>query len=124
MEKNENQLTFIDEQGNEVLCEILFTFNSEEFNKNYVVFVADDASNTVGAASFIENGNQGQLEPITTDEEWELIEDLLEQFVEQMEQQQGGCHCQGECTCGEECECDGECDGEEECTCGCHKNSN
>jgi len=37
MEKD-NKLTFIDENGNEVLCEILFTFESEEFGKNYVLF--------------------------------------------------------------------------------------
>jgi hypothetical protein len=30
----------------------------------------------VAAASYTENGNQGSLEQITTDEEWELIEDL------------------------------------------------
>ena len=34
MENKENQLTIIDENGNEILCEVLFTFNSEEFNKN------------------------------------------------------------------------------------------
>ena len=114
--------TLIGEDGSETRAEILFTYHSKEFNKNYVVFVADDASNTVGAASFIENGNQGTLDPITTDEEWELIEDLLEQFV--AEQQNGHSCCHGEgCDC-EECDCDGECDGEEECNCGCHKNAN
>ena len=116
MEKN--YFTLISEDGTETRAEVLFTYYSEEFNKNYVVFVADDASNTVGAASFIENGNQGTLEPITTDEEWELIEDLLEQYVAQLEAVEGcACNC-------EECDCDGECDGEEECSCGCHKNAN
>ena len=38
MENLDNKLTYIDEDGNEVLCEILFTFNSEDFGKNYVLF--------------------------------------------------------------------------------------
>ena len=34
---DENQLTVIDENGNELLCEILFTFDSDDYNKSYVV---------------------------------------------------------------------------------------
>ena len=33
-----NQITIIDEDGNEELCEILFTFESEEFGKSYVLY--------------------------------------------------------------------------------------
>lgn len=110
MENKENQLTFIDEQGNEVLCEILFTFNSEEFNKNYVLFYpvgseAEDGSIEVMAASYVEaeDGTCGELQDVTTDEEWELIEEMLESFSEE------------ECDC-EECEED-----EEHCCCCDHK---
>lgn len=112
-------ITLINEDGSETLAEILFTYFSEEFNKNYVVFMPEDGDG-VAAASFTENGNQGSLEQITTDAEWELIEELLEQYVAQLEATEG-CGC-GECDC--DCDCDGECDGEEECTCNCHKNSN
>ena len=74
----ENQLTFIDEQGNEVLCEVLFTFSSEEFNKNYVLFYPvgsedEDGSINVMAASYKETEDgAGDLEEITSDEEWDL----------------------------------------------------
>ena len=115
--KNENQLTFIDEQGNEVLCEILFTFNSEEFNKNYVLFYPvgsedEDGNLDVMAASYVENedGTCGELHDIETDEEWELIEDVLADFAEE------DCDCE-DCDC-EECDCE-ECDEEEE-HCCCH----
>lgn len=112
-------ITLINDDGSETLAEILFTYHSEEFNKNYVVFLPQDGEG-VAAASYVENGNQGSLEQITTEEEWDLIADLLEQYVQQLEATQG---C--ECGCGcEDCDCDGECDGEEECTCSCHKNSN
>lgn len=110
-------ITLINDDGSETLAEILFTYHSEEFNKNYVVFLPQDGEG-VAAASYVENGNQGSLEQITTEEEWELIENLLEQYVQQLEATQG-------CECGcEDCDCDGECDGEEECTCSCHKNAN
>jgi len=108
MENNENRLTFIDEQGNEVLCEILFTFNSEEFNKNYVLFYPvgseDENGNIeVMAASYIEteDGTCGELQEITTDAEWELIEEMLQSFSE------------------EDCDCE-ECDEDDEHCCCCH----
>lgn len=115
MEK-EKQLTFIDDEGNEILCEILFTFESKEFNKNYVLFYpateAEEEDIEVMAASFMpgEDGD-GELQPIETDEEWELIEEVLGQFDEDLD-------------CGEDCECDHEDEDEEEhdheCCCG-HK---
>lgn len=111
MENNENRLTFIDEDGNEVLCEILFTFNSEEFNKNYVLFYPvgsedEDGNITVMAASYTENedGTCGELCNVETDEEWALIEEMLESFSEE------------ECDC-EECDCEEECEDEHCCCC-------
>ena len=80
-------MTFIDEDGNEVLCEILFTFESKEFNKNYVLFYpvgGDDDEIEVMAAAYIplEDG-EGELLPIETEEEWQMIEEVLDQFSEE-----------------------------------------
>ena len=33
-----NQFTMIDEKGNEIVYDVLFTFESEETNKNYICF--------------------------------------------------------------------------------------
>ena len=85
-------ITLINEDGSEtkaeVLCEILFTFNSEEFNKNYVLFYPvgsedEDGSIEVMAASYTESedGTCGELQDVTTDEEWELIEEMLEKEI-------------------------------------------
>ena len=38
MNHGENNITVVDEQGNEQLCEVLFTFDSEEFGKSYVLY--------------------------------------------------------------------------------------
>ena len=123
MEK-EKQLTFIDEEGNEILCEILFTFESEEFNKSYVLFYpiadADGEDIEVMAAAYspTENG-EGELLPIETDEEWDLIEDVLAQFDESEEDDHDH-----ECGCGHDHDHDEDEDDEDdhdhECGCG-HK---
>ncbi len=113
MENKENQLTIIDENGNEILCEVLFTFNSEEFNKNYVVFYPvgseeEDGTISVMAASYVEleDGTCGELSEVTDEKEWELIEEMLESFAND------------DCDC-EDCDCE-ECDEEEDHCCCCH----
>ncbi len=110
--EKQNQLILVDEDGTEVLCNILFTFDSDEFGKSYVLFSPvsseenEDGEVEVAAASYIpqEDGTVGELNPIETDEEWELVESVLAQFDEE------GCDC-----CCEDCE--EECD--EDCDCGC-----
>ena len=109
-----NQLTIIDAEGNEVLCEILFTYHSDEFNKDYVIFYPVEALNSedeqleLMAASFVEGEDGGELSEITTDEEWQMIEDVLAEYEESLEQHAHGCCCHnhdGGCE-KEECECD------------------
>ena len=89
----DNKLTFIDEKGNEVLCEILFTFHSDEFGKDYVLFYPvgeeDEEGNiNIMAASYVEaDGGEGELSEITTEEEWKLIEETLEAFEASMDEE-------------------------------------
>ena len=75
-------LATTDAEGNEKLCQILFTLESEEFGKKYVVFYEiselsdsdEDGDIPLMAASFIENEDgQGELSEIETDEEWEIM---------------------------------------------------
>ena len=61
------------EQGRERVCEILFTFNSEEFNKNYVLYSA-----RLGA-----EGRINEMRKITADQfdtVGEMLDDLLINF--------------------------------------------
>ena len=83
----DGQLTIIDSEGNEKLCQILFTLESEEFGKKYVVFYEVSELNDVDndedeiplmAASYVETEDgSGELSEIETDEEWKLIEGIL-----------------------------------------------
>ncbi|HBT60015.1 MAG TPA: hypothetical protein DEA45_04245 [Acholeplasmataceae bacterium] len=71
--------------GEEVICDILFTHYSEEFEKNYVVFQFTDRDE-ISAAVFVEtDGGEGYFEDVQTDEEWELLDELLEAFLGDLE---------------------------------------
>jgi len=84
----EETLVVIDELGNELEAVIIMTFESEEFGKSYVVYrLKDDESEEYFAASFNpEDGDKGQLYQIETDEEWDFVEEVLENFMEDQEE--------------------------------------
>ncbi|AIX08362.1 DUF1292 domain-containing protein [Bacillus subtilis] len=87
MEHGEKNITIVDDQGNEQLCEVLFTFENEEFGKSYVLYYPieskDDEEVEILASSFMpnEDGENGELFPIETDEEWDMIEETLNTFL-------------------------------------------
>ena len=87
---DENQLTVIDENGNELLCEILFTFASDDYNKSYVVYYPvgaehEDADGNVDlhVSAYIPSNNNegGELLPVETDAEWDMIEEVINTFL-------------------------------------------
>ncbi|KMY54836.1 hypothetical protein A8F95_01835 [Bacillus wudalianchiensis] len=95
MDHGEKQITIIDENGNEQLCEVLFTFDSDEFEKSYVLYFPvgaeedDNEEIEIHASAFIpgEDGEDGELQPIESDEEWELIEEMLNTFLDEEEEE-------------------------------------
>jgi len=87
--ENEFETLFVtDEEGNEIECNIIMTFESEEFGKSYVVYqIKDDDSGEYYAAGFNpEDGDEGQLEQIESEEEWAFVEEVLESFLEDSEE--------------------------------------
>jgi uncharacterized protein YrzB (UPF0473 family) len=90
MQEYDDTLIIIDELGNELEAVIIMTFESEEFGKSYVVYqLKDDESGEYFAASFNpEDGDEGNLQQIETDEEWDLIEEVLESFLEEEEEEE------------------------------------
>lgn len=83
---NEERMTFkvTDDQGKEVECEVLFTFESDETHKNYIVYTdntLDEEGNTkVYASIYHPEEENTTLEPIETDKEWKMIETILEEI--------------------------------------------
>ncbi len=79
------------EEGKEVECEVLFTFESEETNKNYMVYTdntTDESGNTKVYASVYKPGEEStSLEPIETEKEWKIIEKILEELQNSVKEQ-------------------------------------
>ena len=80
--KDQNKFTLIDDEGKELECEILFTFNSEETKKDYMVYTDnttdEDGNVKVYASIYNPNDSKTELIPIETDREWKIIETILD----------------------------------------------
>ncbi|MBN6887796.1 uncharacterized protein YrzB (UPF0473 family) [Cytobacillus horneckiae] len=95
MDHGENNITVVDEEGNEQLCEVLFTFDSEQFGKSYVLYYPigadenDEEEIEIHASAFVpsDDDKDGELKPIETDEEWDLIEEMLNTFLEENDEE-------------------------------------
>ena len=91
-EQQQNHITIIDENGTEQLCEVIHTFDSEEFGKSYVLYSLvgaeedEDGAVEIFASSFVpaENGEDGELAPIETEAEWDMIEDVLNAIEDEL----------------------------------------
>lgn len=84
--EQERYFTVTDKDGKIVEYEILFTFDSEETKKSYIVFTDNnkdkEGSIITYAATYQKDGERLMLEDIKTDREWNLIESILSQIEE------------------------------------------
>ena len=93
MDHGQENITIVDESGNEQLCNVLFTFESDEFEKSYVLYYpigAEEDENEeieIHASSFTpnEDGEDGELLPVESDAEWDMIEEMLSTFLDEQE---------------------------------------
>ena len=76
-----NSLFVKDENGTEVEMKILFTFEDEERKKKYVVFCDPNVDTEEVYASVYDD--EGNLLPVETEAEWEMIEEVLGAFQEE-----------------------------------------
>lgn len=78
----------LDENGNEVVYDILFTFENDENGNNYIVYTdntRDDVGNIeVYASIYDPDDPQSKLEPIKTEKEWKVIETILNTLQEEI----------------------------------------
>ena len=84
----------INDEGKEVECEVLFTFESDETKKNYIVYTdntTDEEGNTKVYASIYNpeetEGESGEakLMPIESEKEWKIIETILEELQKEIQ---------------------------------------
>ena len=75
----DNQIIIEDEDGQEHLMEILFTYEHEQRNKKYVFFYDPNNDEEVLVMSY---NDEGELFPVDDDEEYEEIEEVFNAFEE------------------------------------------
>lgn len=88
-EKNTIKLT--NENGEEIVCDILFTFDSEETGKSYIVYTDNSKDENgkvrVFASIYHPNDPKTRLEDIKADKEWKIIDTILQTLQEEIGKQ-------------------------------------
>ena len=86
--KDKEIFTVINDKGEEVTCNVLFTFDSEETKKSYIAYTdntKDEKGNIqVFASVFNPDDPHSKLEPIETDKEWKVVETILNTLQEEI----------------------------------------
>jgi len=81
-----NKLFVIDEQGQEIEMEILFTFENEARAHKYVLyFDPTDDSGEVFASIYDDEGN---LFPIEEETEWAIVEEVFGTFLSDSDEEE------------------------------------
>lgn len=75
----ENSIIVIDEMGNEIQMEIVFTYEDEDTGKNYVFYLNPEQED---GEVFVSNYDaDGNLSPVEDPEEWKKLENIFEDYV-------------------------------------------
>lgn len=84
------KLTVTDDSGNQVVCDVLLTFENEETGKDYIVYT-DNTKDSSGkmqvyASVYTEDEltHEISLQEIETDEEWETVSEAIEMAREEV----------------------------------------
>jgi len=84
----EQTFKMVTDDGQEVTCNVLFTFDSEETKKSYIAYTDNtyEADGTIKAYAAVyhpEDLNKG-FEPIETEKEWKVVETILSTIQEEV----------------------------------------
>ena len=94
MKNEQMKFKVIDDKGQEIECEVLFTFESDETGKNYIVYTdntTDEEGNTkVYASIYTPGGENLNLQAIETEKEWKIIETILNEIQEEVKSSMEG----------------------------------
>ena len=86
--EEKNTIKVYDEKGNAVICDILFTFDSEETNKSYIVYT-DNTKDSKGqvqvyASIYDPEDPKMKLEEIKSEKEWKIIDTILKTLQQEV----------------------------------------
>ncbi|HAX02932.1 MAG: hypothetical protein A2Y45_05825 [Tenericutes bacterium GWC2_34_14] len=80
----DNQMVVTNQNGDEAVCDILFTHEAN--GKNYVVFEFVD-THEVSAAIYVpgETDDEGEFKDIETDAEWDMLDQVLQAYYDELD---------------------------------------
>ena len=80
------------DKGEELVCDVLFTFDSDETNKSYIAYTdnsKDESGITkVYASTYDKEGEDLSLKPLTTEKEWKIIDNILASVLDMVKEKQ------------------------------------
>lgn len=79
MEINDREIIIVDDDGVEVKYEILFTYENEDRNAQYVLYFDPNNPEEVFASKYNDNNEMFEIED---EEEWDEVEEVLNTFLE------------------------------------------
>lgn len=87
--ESKNAFTVINDEGKEVVCNVLFSFDNADASRHYIVYTdntKDQEGNVQVYASMYNPQQEDKMEllPIETPEEWATIEDILTSLQEEI----------------------------------------
>lgn len=92
--REKDTFTVINDEGKEILCNVLFTFDSDETGKSYIVYTDNTKDNEgnvqVYASIFNPDDPNTKLEPIETEKEWKVIDTILKTLQEEIKKSTEG----------------------------------
>ncbi len=93
-ETKKNTFQVINDEGKEVTCEVLFTFDSDETKKSYIAYT-DNTLDEVGnikvyASIYDKTGETKELLPIESDKEWQIIENIFSKLQDKVSEEEKG----------------------------------
>ena len=83
----EQYITVSDDNGNETLYEVLFTFDSEDYGKSYILLIpaGSEPGDQVDVLAYSfdseAEGEDVDSNEIESDEEWDMVEGVLDTFL-------------------------------------------
>ena len=91
MKNNKSRFTLIDDNGIEMEYEMLFTFDSDETKKSYMVYTDhekdEDGKEKVYARVFDPTGEDKNTYPVETEKELLTIQNILNSIQEKLEKE-------------------------------------
>lgn len=86
----DNYFKIVNDKNEEVECKVLFTFDSDETGKSYIIYTdeteGEDGRPLAYASIFDPTGESDELKPVQSEKEWDLIFSVYESLQSKEEE--------------------------------------